>query len=566
MLVATNKELYVTLPKRQKQLLSRSIVHAVRSQVPPGRFLQRDTQSDYWSDVGDARATEKTSQALREGAPKLRSKLKKAPGEEEDEEDDDDEDDDGDKEEASRKVPPPGRLPHRGVPSPAAHTVVSPNIMAALVIPPRVASTKAPPPQRVAPPPVMPPPVTRPLDDHLQHQPVPLPPTPLEDGFSFGSTLDALDAPELLDHGFSFGSVMSVDAAPTHHPVQAANTSTNAAHRMSFRSSAVGNSYGVMPSLQANDLSFGTGGGGSLHMSEAEQQHLAANVCEAGVLQPSTIAEHAPPVDYGLEHAGFSTGSMMSTTVESPRAPPGVTFGAKTVVAADTRYDDDEAPQPVDYGLEPAGFSAGSMMSIGTIRLEDTGASFGSVMSFATKGDVPGAVDGGLEEIGASFGSMNVSGMGPPPLRGAEMEAPEPLDEAVPTFLHQQRSQGNLLDCSDTDSEDELQSAQASVQKSAEWEKLKASFENQMQSGAYPTSAEMPPSLYGMRGGGPENSSILPVAATGDSDRQHMPPPGPREDDWRSFEATMLNRGDSLAAEEFNIPRSQGTGGSAGEN
>jgi hypothetical protein len=421
----------------------------------------------------------------------------------------------------------------------------------------------------------MPPPATRP--DH-SHQgslaAVPLPPTPLDPqgGYSFGSsTLDVLDAPELLDHGFSFGSVMSVDAAPshTHH----ATTTANTTNRMSFRSS--GNSYGVMPALQANDLSFGTGGN-SLHMSEAEQQHLEANVCEAGGALPPTIQEHAPPVDFGLEHAGFSTGSMMSTTVEAhhqqqqtSRAPTqSVTFGAKTVVAADTRYDEpDEAPQPVDFGLEPGGFSAGSMMSIGTIRLEDTGTSFGSVMSFATKGgDVPGAVDGGLDEIGASFGSMNLSGMAPPPLRGAEMEAPEPLDEAVPTFLHQQRSQANLLDCSDTDSEDELQSAQASVQKSAEWEKLKASFESQMQSGAYPASAEMPPSLYGMRGGGPGNSNSMPVAATGDNDRQHMPPPGPREDDWRSFEATMLNRGDSLAAEEFNIPRSQGTGGSAGES
>lgn len=76
MLVAANKQLYVTLPKRQKMLLSRSIVHAVRSQGPPGRFLQKDSKSDYWYDIGDQRAQEKTSQALREGAPELRTKLK----------------------------------------------------------------------------------------------------------------------------------------------------------------------------------------------------------------------------------------------------------------------------------------------------------------------------------------------------------------------------------------------------------------------------------------------------------------------------------------------------------
>ena len=67
MLVAANKQLYITLPKRQKMLLSRSIVNAVRSQNPPGRFLQKDGKTKLWFDVGDQRAQEKTSQALREG-------------------------------------------------------------------------------------------------------------------------------------------------------------------------------------------------------------------------------------------------------------------------------------------------------------------------------------------------------------------------------------------------------------------------------------------------------------------------------------------------------------------
>src|SRR6476660_1978228 len=71
MLVAANKELYVTLPKKQKLLLSMSIVNAVRSQTPPGRFLQKDAKSELYFDVGDQRAQEKTSQALREGAPDI---------------------------------------------------------------------------------------------------------------------------------------------------------------------------------------------------------------------------------------------------------------------------------------------------------------------------------------------------------------------------------------------------------------------------------------------------------------------------------------------------------------
>ena len=58
-----------------QMLLSRSIVNAVRSQTPPGRFLQKDSKTNQWFDVGDQRAQEKTSQALREGAPDIRKKV-----------------------------------------------------------------------------------------------------------------------------------------------------------------------------------------------------------------------------------------------------------------------------------------------------------------------------------------------------------------------------------------------------------------------------------------------------------------------------------------------------------
>lgn len=74
-LVAANKRLYLKLPKRQKMLVSESIVKAVRSQDPPGRFLKLDRQTKIWTDIGDRKAASKTSQALREGAPKLRGKM-----------------------------------------------------------------------------------------------------------------------------------------------------------------------------------------------------------------------------------------------------------------------------------------------------------------------------------------------------------------------------------------------------------------------------------------------------------------------------------------------------------
>mmetsp|Transcript_15706 Transcript_15706/g.23094 ORF Transcript_15706/g.23094 Transcript_15706/m.23094 type:complete len:658 (-) Transcript_15706:294-2267(-) len=74
-LVQANKRLYISLPKRQKMFVAQSIVRAVRAQTPPGRFLQKD-KSGKWYDIGDQKAQEKTSQALREGAPDLRDEMK----------------------------------------------------------------------------------------------------------------------------------------------------------------------------------------------------------------------------------------------------------------------------------------------------------------------------------------------------------------------------------------------------------------------------------------------------------------------------------------------------------
>ena len=60
----------------QRHLLPASIVDTVRSLDPPGRFLRQNTATGFWDDIGNQRATEKTAQALREGAPQLRKRLK----------------------------------------------------------------------------------------------------------------------------------------------------------------------------------------------------------------------------------------------------------------------------------------------------------------------------------------------------------------------------------------------------------------------------------------------------------------------------------------------------------
>jgi hypothetical protein len=59
-----NQELYVTSTKRQKMAISRSIVEAVRSLDPPGRFLEKNPETGLWNDIGDRKAIEKVSHSI----------------------------------------------------------------------------------------------------------------------------------------------------------------------------------------------------------------------------------------------------------------------------------------------------------------------------------------------------------------------------------------------------------------------------------------------------------------------------------------------------------------------
>lgn len=48
------------------------IVRALRNSEPPGRFLKKDEKTGKWYDIGDKKAAEKASQALREKTPEER--------------------------------------------------------------------------------------------------------------------------------------------------------------------------------------------------------------------------------------------------------------------------------------------------------------------------------------------------------------------------------------------------------------------------------------------------------------------------------------------------------------
>jgi len=65
-IVALHRPDYVRAPKIQKPSVARVIVRAIRNGDPPGRFLKKDDKTGRWYDIGDKKAAEKTSQALRE--------------------------------------------------------------------------------------------------------------------------------------------------------------------------------------------------------------------------------------------------------------------------------------------------------------------------------------------------------------------------------------------------------------------------------------------------------------------------------------------------------------------
>jgi hypothetical protein len=75
-LVKAKQADYVRASKHEKAFIAKDIVSIMRRLDPPGRFLKKDPKDpERWVEVGDKKAREKASQALREGAPKVRFQL-----------------------------------------------------------------------------------------------------------------------------------------------------------------------------------------------------------------------------------------------------------------------------------------------------------------------------------------------------------------------------------------------------------------------------------------------------------------------------------------------------------
>ena len=76
-IVALHRPDYVTAQKIKKPDVARKIVKAIRMANPPGRFLKKN-DAGLWIDIGDKKAAEKASQALREKGPEARKAKKEA--------------------------------------------------------------------------------------------------------------------------------------------------------------------------------------------------------------------------------------------------------------------------------------------------------------------------------------------------------------------------------------------------------------------------------------------------------------------------------------------------------
>jgi hypothetical protein len=74
-LVKKFKDKYLKAKKKQKPSVAAEVVEVIRKLDPQGRFLKKDKDTGWYLDIGDARAKEKTSQALREGAPQIRKQM-----------------------------------------------------------------------------------------------------------------------------------------------------------------------------------------------------------------------------------------------------------------------------------------------------------------------------------------------------------------------------------------------------------------------------------------------------------------------------------------------------------
>ena len=406
MLVAANKQLYVTLPKRQKMLLSMSIVNAVRAQNPPGRFLQKDAKSDNWYDVGDQRAQEKTSQALREGAPEIRK--------------------DGQTDRTNSA--PPFTL------SSASESATAPTVVSSMPVATALNITAA-----------------------------------------YGSNIQQMPPPGSHPVLVTYQTPNGPQTIPMYPAMMVPGTDGTMVSAMPLIMQQQQRQY--QTSCPPNPSCGKTPG--------LDAYCIATNVMNTTIpppaISPTPSAVIMPPPS--------KTGAFQSSMTHLQEEEEHQCIKDYESVASEL-----DAPGMVDGGLEPAGLSMGTIEFVGNGKLEPVGLSFGSVMSFSVASKGPDMVDGGLEPIGTSFGSLSLNStddrnlehaLGHSSFNRPSQKASLTPDNAnttysTPMLFSEQRSKGNLLECSDTESDDDDEiPAALQANKTAEWEKLQAMLSQQ---------------------------------------------------------------------------------------
>jgi hypothetical protein len=503
MLVAANKQLYITLPKRQKMLLSRSIVNAVRSQKPPGRFLQKDSQTSLWYDVGDQRAQEKTSQALREGAPEIRKKAQQQQAEttesssaaaQDQEAVDSNLGDSVSTDLASNETEEAGSTskqlsaeqkqkqqqqesePQRAISGGSESDQAKRN------------KNSMPPPQSKTPP------INNGI--HQSYQPNmaqdpqmmffngQMPQGMMMPGFATNNIQNGAQQQQMMYYQNNGGQMqlyptmilndqgmmvpaMGVMPYGMMPPASGLAPPTNPTSRTTSSESQqreAGDQLNPLPHLPQNQQQY-----------RSQQNQLPsfedAQILPPGALEPGTYSfgsiSMSDAEQLNLESTGISFGSTMSTNT---------TRTNNTLGPAYEHSHPDALPQ---IDLESTGISFGGM-SIGSLpqgRLEDAGTSFGSAMSINTEVVRAAMVDGGLEAVGTSFGSLSLDTTNRETLFQSLEEAA--AGPEIPPMFQGERSSGNLLECSDTESEGEDEKHELQAQKSAMWEKMQESLARQ---------------------------------------------------------------------------------------
>jgi len=72
-LVRKYKQECANSPRRDKPAFAEKVVDEIKSLNPPGRFLKQDKSTGLWYDIGMKKTLQKARQALREGAPAIRT-------------------------------------------------------------------------------------------------------------------------------------------------------------------------------------------------------------------------------------------------------------------------------------------------------------------------------------------------------------------------------------------------------------------------------------------------------------------------------------------------------------